>query len=79
MESVQVRRFKTFRVGCLAPFVAFLSTYQMRVISVKYELKRSGLEITFPKFPIMVIGDHDFLPIKQKSGRSDSKTIATTY
>ena len=39
----------------------------------------SGLEITFPKFPIMVIGDHDFLPIKQKSGRSDSKTIATTY
>ena len=40
MESVQVRRFKTFRVGCLAPFVAFLSTYQMRVISVKYEFKR---------------------------------------
>ena len=43
------------------------------------ELKIARLEITFPKFPIMVIGDHDFLPIKQKSGRSDSKTIATTY
>jgi hypothetical protein len=30
----------------------------------------AGLEITFATFPIMVIGNHDFLPIKQKYGRS---------
>jgi hypothetical protein len=30
----------------------------------------TGLEITFATFPIMVIGNHDFLPIKQKYGRS---------
>jgi hypothetical protein len=30
----------------------------------------AGLEITFPTFPITAIGNHDFLPIKYKSGRS---------
>ena len=41
MESVQVCRFKTFRVGVWHLLSLFsLSTYQMCVISVKYEFKR---------------------------------------
>jgi hypothetical protein len=36
---------------------------QGRMLSIFF-VYLAGLEITFPTFPIMVIGNHDFLPIK---------------
>jgi hypothetical protein len=38
-----------------------------------YSIQESGLEITFPKFPIMMIGSHDLFGLSLLSVRRSHK------